>query len=120
MKIAIIGSKNFDNYPKLKRVLDRLRISEIISGGSRGAYELAERYAIENKIPTKIVRSDYERHGASAQMEKNKQIIDRSEMVIAFWDSNTEITKYGIQYAREVGKPLIVETFKNDSRSFFW
>jgi predicted Rossmann fold nucleotide-binding protein DprA/Smf involved in DNA uptake len=51
MKIAVIGSRDFNDYDFLSESLKFLSSNDtIISGGARGADSLAERYAKENQI----------------------------------------------------------------------
>lgn len=47
MKIAIVGSRDFNNYEILEETLSTLQepITEIISGGAQGADTLAEQWA---------------------------------------------------------------------------
>ena len=50
MKVAVIGSRGFDDYERLKKVLDTLPITTIVSGGASGADSLSEKYADEKGI----------------------------------------------------------------------
>jgi hypothetical protein len=47
MKTAVIGSRRFNDYALLQQTLDTYTISQIISGGAKGADTLAEQYAKE-------------------------------------------------------------------------
>lgn len=65
MKIAIIGSRTFNDYELLRQSLDEFSfeanvdISLIVSGGANGADSLGERYAHENNIETLIFLPDW-------------------------------------------------------------
>ena len=56
--LAIVGTRTFNDYKLLKKKVDEInkktKINMIVSGGAKGADKLAEKYAKENKIPTKI------------------------------------------------------------------
>ena len=56
MRIAIIGSRTFNDYELLQETLENYKdqISVIVSGGARGADTLGERWAKENNIKTDI------------------------------------------------------------------
>ena len=55
MKVAIIGSRSFQDYNLLKETLEpyKSKITDIISGGAQGADELGARWCKEflNKEP---------------------------------------------------------------------
>ena len=57
-KVAIIGSRTFNDYDFMVGSLEnhKIDIKMIISGGARGADSLAERYAKENGILLKVFR----------------------------------------------------------------
>src|SRR3712207_1495871 len=104
MKTAVIGSRSFTDYALLQHTLDTYFITQIISGGAIGADQLAERYAKERNIPTLIFKPYYHKFGKSVPLIRNKQIVDTSELVIAFWDGESRGTAYTIRYAESLGR----------------
>lgn len=111
MKVAVIGSRTFDKYESVYNVLSKLKITEIISGGAKGADSLAERYAKEAEIPTKIFLPDWETYGKKAGFLRNTQIIEECEMVVAFWDSESKGTKDSLDKAEKLGKKVMIIPF---------
>ena len=105
MKLAIIGSRTFEDYSLLNQEVNKLvqkyDIDMILSGGAKGADTLAERYAQENSIPTMIYTPMYEKYGKSAPIQRNKKIIEESDVVIAFWDGVSKGTKSAIVMAEK-------------------
>lgn len=76
MKAAVIGSRSFTDYEKLKSVLSSYHITEIISGGAKGADSLAEQYAIENNITLTVFLPNYDKHPPKiAPLIRNEEII---------------------------------------------
>ncbi len=118
MKLAVIGSRDFTNYPELKEALDKVSkyidIELIISGGARGADSLAERYAKEHDIQTLIFRPDWEKYGRKAGIVRNYDIIRNCDMVIAFWDGKSKGTAHSISIAREQKKKVLIYQFKKN------
>lgn len=106
MKLAVVGSRDFDDYEFLKKMLDYHPCSQIISGGARGADVLAKRYAAEQGIPIKEFMPDWSIHGKSAGYLRNEQIIEASDELVAFWNSTSRGTKHSIDLAKKVGKPV--------------
>ena len=115
MKLAVVGSRGFDNYEMLKAKLDliseKFLISLIISGGAIGADSLAEKWAKENKVPTQIFLPDWRKHGKKAGYLRNIEIVKNADAVIAFWDGTSKGTKLSIDLAKEYKKQLIVITY---------
>ena len=115
MKVAVVGSRDFDDFDYLSAILDCTRnlpgIDLIISGGARGADRLAEQYAKQHTIPIKIFYAEWDKYGKSAGYRRNIDIINEAEMVIAFWDGKSKGTKHSIDLAKKQGKLISVYTF---------
>lgn len=109
MKLAVIGSKEFTDYSKLKSILDSIPgISVIISGGVSGTDTLARKYAYQYNIIFLGFPPDFKKYGNKAKHIRNRLIVEHSEKVIAFWDGKCEGTKYTMDYAEQQDKPVIV------------
>ena len=111
MKVAVIGSRSFNNYDLLKKTLTEMDAQLIISGGARGADTLAEKYAKENGIPTLIFLADWDRYGKSAGYRRNVDIIANADCVVAFWDGVSKGTKHSIDLAYSAGKEVKIINF---------
>lgn len=110
--IAIVGSRTFNDYEKVKTELDKYSdIQCIISGGARGADRLAARYARENQILLREYIPNWKRHGKSAGYRRNHDIIKDADIVIAFWDGESRGTKHSIRLAKEAKKTLVIHKF---------
>lgn len=109
MKLAIVGSRDFNDYELLKSEIDKLRtahtITHIVSGGARGADTLAKRYAKENNIELVEHLANWNLYGKSAGYKRNVLIWQDSDMLIAFWDGQSKGTKQSIDNYK---KPLTV------------
>lgn len=116
MKLAVIGSRTFNNYHQMKVCIDQLRkkyrISCIISGGANGADKLAERYAAENNIPIEIYQPEWDKFGKSAGFIRNNTIWNNSDFGIAFWDGCSVGTKHSFNIAKKQKKELFIFNFK--------
>lgn len=108
MKVAIIGSRGFTDYDLVKKTLQPLGITLIISGGAKGADTLGENYAKENGIETLIFKPDWKTYGKIAGFLRNTQIVEASELVVAFWDMESKGTKNSIDKANKLGKKLLI------------
>ena len=108
MKIAIIGSRNFNNYKLLIETLIpyKTKISLVVSGAAKGADSLGEKWAIENNIPTLIFPADWDKHGKRAGFIRNEDIIKNCDGVIAFWDGESKGTAHSLSLAEKFKKPI--------------
>lgn len=111
MVYAIVGSRSFKDYEKLKRVLAGKEISSIVSGGATGADSLGAQYAKEHNRELRTFLPDWKRHGRAAGIIRNKHIIDHADVVVAFWDGVSRGTANSIQRTRDLDKPLILITY---------
>lgn len=111
--IAIIGSKSFNDYNLLKSAMMPYidKCDSMISGYSKGADKLGEKWADEYSIKKLIFKPDYEKHKESAEIIRNKTIIDNSDLIICFWDGSSKGTKYSIDLAQELDKDILIVRF---------
>ena len=129
MKIAVIGSRSFDNYSLLKKVMNKYaQATTIVSGGAKGADTLAERYADELGIkklifksnwkdmspPCKVKVNQYGEYNALAGMKRNTYIVENSDLVIAFWDFESKGTRDSLKKAYKMGKKTIIVNYKKN------
>lgn len=119
MKLAVIGSRGFLDYDLLVIVLDEYYHIfngdlEIVSGGAQGADRLAEVYAMESQLPTKIFRAEWGKYGKSAGYRRNVDIIDYADEIVVFWDGVSNGTKHSINIARKQGKTMVIINYEQD------
>jgi hypothetical protein len=114
MKLAIIGSRDFNDYDKVVHYvdfhfcIDSNRVDEIVSGGAKGADALGKKFANEFKLKYTEFPADWNKHGKSAGYIRNEQIIKHSDKVIAFWDGKSKGTMHSINLARKHKKDTII------------
>jgi len=106
MKLAIVGSRDFNDYEFLKRIIAHHPCTQIISGGARGADALAKRYATEHGIPIQECMPNWEVYGKSAGFLRNEQIVKACDELVAFWDGKSRGTKHSLTLAENAGKPV--------------
>lgn len=117
-KLAIIGSRNFFDYTKLEyiasSICSKLGISTIVSGGAKGADLLGERFADEKKLNKLIFIPDWDKYGKSAGYRRNVDIINNSDIVLAFWDGDSKGTHHSMEIAKSQNKHVIIYNYKLD------
>ena len=127
MKLGITGSRTIEQFDFIPyftmrdqkfRVfcrglgLGRRKITEVITGGARGidtlAFQAAESAGIRNRqflpdwcrFPGKLILKAYH--------ERNQQIVDRCDVLLAVWNGKSRGTKNTLSYARKAGKPVFL------------
>ncbi len=102
LKLGVVGSRTFDDYALLEQTLNEmLPIALIVSGGAKGADELAERYAEHNNIPCVVCPAEWSKYGRAAGPIRNKDIVSRVNRVVAFWDGESRGTMSTIKIAEK-------------------
>ena len=113
IRLAVVGSRSFNDYELLSQVLDSVQsiITNIVSGGAKGADVLAAKYALEHGIPLVEFIPHWDTYGKSAGFRRNQQIVAKADALIAFWDGRSKGTEHSINLAREAGIQVYIRRF---------
>lgn len=107
MIIAVIGSRNFSDYKLLESTLASIpAITQIVSGGAKGADSFAEIYAKQHQLPLVVLKPDWKQYGKGAGIVRNRKIIEAADMVVAFWDGESKGTASSLAMAKTKGIPV--------------
>lgn len=101
MKTIIAGSRTFTDYALLCERCCRMRITEVVSGGARGADLLGEKFAEEHDIPVKRFPAQWDKYGKSAGYKRNDLMAKYAESCVVFWDGVSKGTKHMIDLANK-------------------
>lgn len=125
ISLAIVGSrKDFDySYEQAQALLDALlekrgyAATQIVSGGAIGADKWAERYAHERGLRMKVLRPNFKKYpGNQGYYMRDRDIVDHSDYVVAFWNYFSQGTRLTLNYARKQRKVLWVVNTSHGSR----
>jgi YspA, cpYpsA-related SLOG family len=111
MRTIIAGSRDIDfNLSTLCEAIANsgFAITEVISGGARGADRLGEVWAGINKLPCTQFLPDWTTHGKAAGILRNKRMAEYAEALIALWDGESRGTQNMIDEARKRGLKVYV------------
>jgi hypothetical protein len=118
MNLAIVGSRNFKKKWLMDGIIELwIKLygipKSIVSGGCSGADKMAESCAKKNSISTIIFHALWNKYGNAAGPIRNKQIVDKSDFMIAFLEEGSKGTKNSINLAKVKKIPLwIIENEK--------
>jgi hypothetical protein len=114
-KVVVAGGRDFTNYDLLKEKVDNILSQKklthkilILSGKSIGADCLGEIYALENNLEILSYPADWGKFGKKAGVKRNAEMINDADALIAFWNGNSQGTKYMIDIATKKGKMIRV------------
>ena len=108
MRLAVVGSRDFANKRQMDEELQKfLPITLLISGGANGADKMGERWARQRGIETQIFYPDHKRY-KHPYHHRNRLIAEACDHLVAFWNGHSTGTKYTIDYARRLGKPVTI------------
>jgi hypothetical protein len=114
-KVVVAGGRDFTNYNLMKEKVDNILSQKklthkilILSGKSIGADSLGEIYALENNLEILSYPADWGKFGKKAGVKRNAEMINDADALIAFWNGNSQGTKYMIDIATKKGKMIRV------------
>lgn len=115
ISLGVVGSRTFKDYHLLESTINEFRktntLSHIVSGGAAGADSLVRTYAEKHSIPMIELKPDWKKYGKAAGFIRNADIIDESDIVLAFWDGESRGTLDSITKAKSKNTECIVVRF---------
>lgn len=113
MKTIIAGGRHFDDTEYFLDCINNHEddITEIISGGAKGADAMGELLASCNKIPLVLYKAEWDKYGRAAGHIRNKKMADNAEFLLAFWDGKSKGTHNMIITAKKLGLKVVVYNY---------
>jgi len=110
MKVIIAGAHTFTDYQRLCQVLasDRHRITQVLTGGARGAELLGYRWAWKHAVRHQCFRADWERFGKAAGVRRNHQMAQAGDVLVVFGNQTSPGTAHLIQCMQPRGTPVVL------------
>tara|TARA_B100001778_G_scaffold334668_1_gene347044 strand:- start:3310 stop:3681 length:372 start_codon:yes stop_codon:yes gene_type:complete len=117
MRVILAGGRDFSDYDGMVQGIadSGFEISQVVSGGARGADALGEKYAKKNGIELNIFPADWEQFGKAAGHIRNAEMADNADALIAFWDGESRGTKNMIETAKTKGLKVYVHKYRQES-----
>lgn len=108
MKIAVVGSRNIKDVDFVENTISKYDFDEVISGGAIGIDTIAKNYAIKKGIKVNEILPNYNKFGKAAPIIRNKEIIDKSDFILIFWDGKSKGTQFVIQHCKKIRKKCLI------------
>lgn len=110
MRVIIAGGRNVTDEKHLFYALHQCTfpITEVVSGGARGADYLGENHAICSDIDLTVFPADWGTYGKRAGVIRNIQMAEYADALIALWDGKSRGTQHMIETMQKQNKPIFV------------
>ena len=94
VKLVIAGSRNFNDYVRFVNEVNSFIFDEkidnaeitILSGGAKGADQMAEKYANASNYALQVFYPDWDSYGRAAGPIRNAEMAANATHAIIFWD----------------------------------
>jgi predicted Rossmann-fold nucleotide-binding protein len=85
MKLIIAGGRDYQFTTRDRTRLNRVEgVTEVVSGGARGADQEGESWAAFHDIPVRRFLPNWDRHGKRAGMLRNREMAEYADAVALF------------------------------------
>ena len=111
MKVIVAGTRTIVDFELLKQAIQEsgFELSQIISGGARGADALGERYAQENNVPCRVMSANWDQYGKAAGYIRNEDMAKVADALIVLWDGKSKGTRNMISIAQRYNLKVFVK-----------
>ena len=110
--VLICGSRSIKNL-QISRYIRPESCAAIVHGGAMGTDAIADSWAKANSLETVIYKPNYKVYGKRAPLVRDKEMVDFCDVVIAFCDGKSRGTKYTSDYAKKIGRKVIIHLIQN-------
>ncbi len=118
LKLIVAGSRTWEDYDSLKKNLNEILadlyleypfdVVTIVSGTTRGADQLGERFAEEYNYLVQKFPADWDKEGKRAGILRNIEMAKYSHACVVFWDGKSKGTRHMIDIAKQHNLALYV------------
>ncbi|WP_429885646.1 DUF2493 domain-containing protein [Geoalkalibacter halelectricus] len=110
MRVIIAGSRSCCEPQHLEKAIaaSGFAITAIVSGGARGVDRLGEAWANRMGVPIHRFAPNWQRYGRGAGPQRNREMADAADGLIALWDGKSKGTAHMIDTARKKGLKVFV------------
>lgn len=112
MKVAIVGSRDFENLKAVRSFVRTLKAGTVVlSGGADGVDRAAVEEAKFLGLSYEEILPDYKKHHPKlAPKIRNREIAHKCDAMVAFWDGTSGGTANAVTWAVFYGKVVAVLT----------
>lgn len=105
--VLICGSRSIKNL-QISRYIRPSSCGAIVHGAAVGVDTIADSWAKANNLETIIYKPNYKVYGRRAPLVRDEEMVEFADVVIAFWNGVSKGTLYTVNYAKKIGRKVIV------------
>ena len=111
MKVIIAGSRSILSFDEVDIAIrdSGFDVTEVVSGCANGVDSVGEVWAMKHDIPVKEFPADWS-IGRWVGFNRNKQMANYADALVAVWDGESPGTRQMIRYAQSKGLKVFVRT----------
>lgn len=110
--VTIIGSRGFDDYKKLsifiRSFINPKYIDLVVSSEDNSINTLSRRFAKDYDVS----RLDCEKYDESANVVRDRSVVDKADIIFVFWDGSSRDTLNSINEAKKQYKSIYLHQYK--------
>lgn len=106
--VLICGSRGINQLNISRYIKNIDKIQKIVHGGCRGVDSIADSWAKANDIETIVYKPNYKVYGKRAPLIRDEEMVEFADVTIAFWNGKSRGTKYTFDFAKKLGRKVIV------------
>ena len=110
--VLICGSRSIKDL-NISRYVRPQSCGAIVHSGAIGIDAIADSWAKANNIETIVYKPNYKVYGKSAPLVCDEEMVDFCDVVIAFWNGKSHGTFYTMNYAKKIGRKVIIHLIQN-------
>jgi hypothetical protein len=111
VKVAIVGSREYPALHLVTAYVASLKKYDptitVVSGNARGVDKTAQEEALRLALRVLIIPADWSQ-GKGAGFARNEEIVMAADVIVCFWDGESQGTAHDIKLARVHNKRLRV------------
>jgi predicted Rossmann fold nucleotide-binding protein DprA/Smf involved in DNA uptake len=112
LRVAIVGSRHFRDLSRVEGYVGALPAgTRLVTGSASGVDAAATRAARERALSVQVVPASFEEaRDQQAAAARNQRLVDQCDVLVAFWDGQSEGTRATIERALDSGREVHVFT----------
>lgn len=109
-RMAIVGSRRFPDLARVEAyVLQLPAMTRLITGSASGVDAAVTRAARRHGLAIQVLGASFEEMNDPVQAaDRNQRLIDRCDVLVAFWDGASPGTRGTIERALDAGREVHV------------
>ena len=110
LRVAIVGSRHFPDLERVESFVDGLPAgTRLVTGSASGVDAAASRAARRRGMAVQVIGAGFEEaRDRGAAEARNQRLVDQCDLLVAFWDGESNGTRATVDRALASGRDVQV------------